>query len=201
MCACQLTTLDIIESAVTILSLAVSAIALFVYTQRDKKSYLRININSNKLQFSVDLENIGPSPARIKEIRLEKRKISDKKVKKVKKVREESLITLFGAKNYKKSNSSAWSAESIMFANVSGDVITGGGIKHHLFSCYASNVDSLKYLWETLKDYDMVITYYDVYGMFFWLKRKCKSHFQQDYKSFEAAVGNRTSFSDKICHD
>lgn len=186
------TTLDIAKGIVEILTFAVSAISLFVYTQRDRKSFLRININSNKLQFSVDLENIGPSPARIKEIKLERRGDLEKSSKAI------SLISLLGANGSAPcGEGSTWDADSIFFSNLSGDVISGGGTKHHLFRCQAKNVNSLKFLWETLKDYDMTITYFDVYGLFIWRKRKCKSHFQQDYDSFAAALGNRTAFSDK----
>ena len=199
---------EIIKEIVPILALVVSAVSLFVYTQRDKKSFLRININSNKLLFAVDLENIGPSPARIKEIKLQR-----SRAKVEAELEEElSLMTLFGAKGYTPIDGSGkgsipqgdddvkfdWNVEERMFSNLAGDVISGGGTKHHLFRCHASDVDSLKYLWETLKDYEMTITYYDVYGILFWWKRECKSHFRQDFDSFTAALGNKTKFSEKI---
>lgn len=200
---------EIIKEIIPILALVVSAVSLFVYTQRDKKSFLRININSNKLLFTVDLENIGPSPARIKEIKLQR---SSAKTEPEPKPEEElSLMTLFGAKGYTPIDGSGkgsipqgdddvkfdWNVEGRMFSNLAGDVISGGGTKHHLFRCQASDVDSLKYLWETLKDYEMTITYYDVYGILFWWKRECKSHFRQDFDSFTAALGNKTEFSEK----
>lgn len=199
---------EIIKEIVPILALVVSAVSLFVYTQRDKKSFLRININSNKLLFAVDLENIGPSPARIKEIKLQRSRAKAE----AEPEEELSLMTLFGAKGYTPIDGSGkgsipqggdnvkfdWNVEGRMFSNLAGDVISGGGTKHHLFRCHASDVDSLKYLWETLKDYEMTITYYDVYGILFWWKRECKSHFRQDFDSFTAALGNKTKFSEKI---
>ena len=199
---------EIIKEIVPILALVVSAASLFVYTQRDKKSFLRININSNKLLFAVDLENIGPSPARIKEIKLQRSRTKAE----AEPEEELSLMTLFGAKGYTSIADRGkgsipqgddvvkfdWNVEGRMFSNLAGDVISGGGTKHHLFRCHASDVDSLKYLWETLKDYEMTITYYDVYGILFWWKRECKSHFRQDFDSFTAALGNKTKFSEKI---
>lgn len=196
---------EIIEATVSILAIAISAITLFVYTQRDKRSLLRININSNKLFFSVDLENIGQNPAKIKKIELRKRGV------KVESSEPTSLITLFGAKGYtpvienneetpsqgKKEKTPGWSAESRRFSNLSGDIVKGGGTKHHLFRCQASDVNSLKYLWETLKDYEMTITYSDVFGLFSHREQTCKSHFEQDFNSFKAALGDRTDFSEK----
>lgn len=200
------TILEIMNTVVAIFAIAISAITLFVYTQRDKRSLLRININSNKLFFSVDLENIGQSPAKIKKIELQK---CDSKTESSETT---SLITLFGnEKEYtpiiesnkettsqgEKEEAPSWSAESRRFSNLSGDIIKGGGTKHHLFRCQASDVNSLKYLWETLKDYEMTITYSDVFGLFSHREQICKSHFEQDFNSFKAALGNRTDFSEK----
>lgn len=200
------TILEIINTVAAIFAIAISAITLFVYTQRDKRSLLRININSNKLFFSVDLENIGQSPAKIKKIELQK---CDSKTESSETT---SLITLFGVeKKYtsiiksseetppqgEKGAIPSWNTESRRFSNLSGDIIKGGGTKHHLFRCQASDVNSLKYLWETLKDYEMTITYSDVFGLFSHREQICKSHFQQDFYSFKAALGNRTDFSEK----
>lgn len=190
---------DIITLVVAVLALVVSAISLFGYTQRDKMSFLRININSNKLLFTIDLENIGPSPAKIKEIKLQK---ADTEQSKNTDTKDKTLMTLFGAQEYTNSinsgkisiGSANWNVTGRMFSNLTGDVISGGGTKHHLFRCKAKDVDTLKRLWETIKDYEMTITYCDVYGILHWRKRECKSHFLQDFDSFKAAIGNNSFF-------
>ena len=187
---------DIIPLVVAVLALVVSAISLFGYTQRDKMPFLRININSNKLLFTIDLENIGQSLAKIEEIKLQKRGTEQPKNE------DTTLMTLFGAQEYTNSinsgkisiGSANWNVAGRMFSNLTGDVISGGGTKHHLFRCKAGDVDTLKRLWETIKDYEMTITYCDVYGILHWRKRECKSHFLQDFDSFKAAIGNNSFF-------
>lgn len=177
----------------------VGAIGLVFYTQRDRKSFLRLNCNSNKLQFSVDLENVGPNLARIKKIEMRKRNCAASTPQDA-----QTLIDLFGAKDYVPISEGIsitpvdtdlnYKAISRMFSNLTGDVIGGSGTKHHLFRCQVEDVASLKYLWDTLKDYEITVTYTDVYGMFFWKRRTCTSHFDRDYASFVAALGNRTAF-------
>ena len=182
------TLLPIIKDIATIVAAIISAISLFIFTQKDKQSYLRINANSKKTEFKVVLENVGSNLSKIENIKLEK--VDNKGTS-----GESSLLALFGdSVKVDESNGKKISYITRSFSNLTGDYICGGGVKHNLFSCTVEDVESLKNLWNTIKVYQMTVEYKDVFGIRSHHTKTCVSHFAQDYESFVAALGNRTSF-------
>ena len=64
--------LPMIKDIATIFAAIISAFSLFIFTQKDKQSYLRINVNSKKTEFKIVLENVGSNLAKIEKIKLKK---------------------------------------------------------------------------------------------------------------------------------
>ena len=130
--------LPMIKDIATIFAAIISAFSLFIFTQKDKQSYLRINVNSKKTEFKIVLENVGSNLAKIEKIKLEK-------VNPVERPEEYSLLKLFADSNEKaeeKVQTIHYSTRS--FSNLTGDYIRGDGVKHNLFSCTVEDIDSLK---------------------------------------------------------
>lgn len=175
----------------SIAALIVPAIALFIYEQRYNGSYLRINANSRGRYFTIDLENVNHSLAKIEKIEF-RYKTPDGDIVSYEWLEEDMFkgeIKLFNTDNcifgvedhnYKMR----------MFSNLTNDVIAGG-VKHHMFRCEVDNMDDLKTVWESISNCSIGVTYKDIYGFTTFIKRKCKSHFDQDYNSFKLAVRNR----------
>lgn len=185
--------LPMIKDIATIFAAIISAFSLFIFTQKDKQSYLRINVNSKKTEFKIVLENVGSNLAKIDKIKLEK-------VNPVERPEEYSLLKLFADSNEKaeeKVQTIHYSTRS--FSNLTGDYIRGDGVKHNLFSCTVEDIDSLKALWTIIQDYQLTVEYRDVFGMRSHHTKICISHFAQDYQSFSAALGNRTEFISEGC--
>ena len=182
-----------IKDIATIFAAIISAFSLFIFTQKDKQSYLRIKVNSKKTEFKIVLENVGSNLAKIEKIKLEK-------VNPVERPEEYSLLKLFADSNEKaeeKVQTIHYSTRS--FSNLTGDYIRGDGVKHNLFSCTVEDIDSLKALWTIIQDYQLTVEYRDVFGMRSHHTKICISHFAQDYQSFSAALGNRTEFISEGC--
>lgn len=178
--------LPIIKDIASIVAILISAASLFVYTQRDKKSFLRVNANSYKLSFSIDLENVGPNLAYIKAINLLRRDSPEKLTA----VFTEEALPL--AKILGVIDESHCTAR--LYSNLTGDVIKGGGTKHHLFRCTVTDLEELKKIWKVLSQYELEVAYQDVFGLLTKKRRTCRSHFDRDYESFQAALGNRACF-------
>ena len=185
--------LPMIKDIATIFAAIISAFSLFIFTQKDKQSYLRINVNSKKTEFKIVLENVGSNLAKIEKIKL-------KKVNVEADPDELSLSKLF-ADSAEATNNDKKKIIYITrsFSNLTGDYIRGDGVKHNLFSCTVEDIDSLKALWNIIQDYQLTVEYRDVFGMRSHHTKICISHFAQDYQSFSAALGNRTEFISEGC--
>lgn len=168
-----------------LISAAVAIITLLFITQRDRRSYLRIMANSNKYSFSIDIENVGVNLAKICKVTI---KSGDSKKKY--KLMAEIYDPVFGK--------SGWYI-SRMQSNLEKNIIFGNGVKHHIFRCEINdgNFIQLKKLWNVTKDVKITVIYFDVYGMFFFVPRFCRSHFKQDAEAFFSSLGDRNKFADR----
>lgn len=187
--------MSVFNNVITILAFVFSVFTLYI-TLRDKQSYMRINANSNKLSFVVDLENSGPNLAYIKNIKAysrgDERKLFAKPVVNdtlgfVKLIRDEAI-----AKGVEESHIVSRSCTEL-----AGDVVIGNGTKHHIFSCTVTELSDLKIIWEILSQYEIKVIYRDMYGLLTVFRKKCYSHFKIDYDAFDLALGSRSGFTEK----